>query len=256
MTDAISDPAVVEPGIEIPNAVSWLIHGASKCGKSTLADTAPAPRLHLDAEGGMGTRFTSSRKRLWDPKRQKPPETDGSWDTCVVYVRSYDDVRYTYDWLNSGNHPFKSVTLDSVSEIQQRAVDAMVGKDAMKTQDWGTLLRDVSALIRQFRDLCAHPTKPLTAVVMIAMTKKTDDKWRPYVQGQLADRLPYYVDVCGYLYVDQLSNGDTVRKLLVVQHPMFEAGERVGGRLGDVVMNPSITDMIDSIFNPTVAAVA
>lgn len=256
MTDVAADPAAVETDPEIPQAVSWLIHGASKCGKSTLADTSPAPRLHLDAEGGMGTRFTPSRKKLWDPTRQKPPVHDGTWDTCVVYVRSYNDVKYTYDWLNSGQHPFASVILDSISEIQQRAVDSLVGKDQMKTQDWGTLLRDVSAQVRQFRDLCAHPTRPLMAVVMIAMTTKKDDKWRPYVQGQLADRLPYYVDICGYLYVDQQSDGDTVRKLLVAQHPMFEAGERVGGRLGDVVTDPNIEKMIGTIFETPIPAVA
>lgn len=231
-------------------AISWLIHGRSKCGKSTLADSQPAPRLHLDAEGGMGTRFLNSRRIIWDPVRAEPPKADGSWDTCVVHVRDYETVKQSYSWLDSGQHPFRSVTLDSISEVQQRAVDSMVGTDQMKTQQWGELLREVSALVRKFRDLANHPTRPIESVLMIAMTTQTDGIWKPYVQGQLASRLPYYVDVCGYMFVDRDEQGVEHRKLLVSQHPEFEAGERVGGRLGQVVENPNIETMINTVFGP------
>lgn len=251
----VAPPVVDQPSSvdEMARSVSWLIHGGSKTGKSTLADTQPAPRLHFDAEGGMGTRFTSSKKRLWDPTRQEPPVYDGSWETCVVHVREYNHVKFGYDWLNSGLHPFRSVALDSVSEIQQRGIDAAVGKDAMKIQDWGELLREISALVRQFRDLANHPTRPIESVMLVAMTTNKDGKWRPNVQGQLADRLPYYVDVCGYLFVTQDDEGQFVRKLLVSPHPEYEAGERVGGRLGTLVENPNVSTMIDSIFSPAAA---
>lgn len=235
-------------------AISWLIHGRSKCGKSTLADTQPAPRLHLDAEGGMGTRFLSSRKKLWDPVREEPPIADGSWDTCVVHVRDYDAVKAAYSWLNSGSHPFRSVTLDSISEVQQRAVDSMVGTDQMKTQQWGELLREVSALVRKFRDLANHPTKPIESVLMVAMTSQVDGIWKPYVQGALASRLPYYVDVCGYMFVERDGEGVEHRRLLVSQHPEYEAGERVGGRLGQVVDSPDISKMLDTVFGPLPSA--
>lgn len=235
-------------------AISWLIHGRSKCGKSTLADTQPTPRLHLDAEGGMGTRFLASRRRVWDPVKSAPPEVDGTWDTCVVHVRDYESVKMSYDWLNSGQHPFRSVTLDSISEVQQRAVDSMVGTDQMKTQQWGELLREVSALVRKFRDLANHPTKPLESVLLIAMTSQVDGIWKPYVQGQLAARLPYYVDVCGYMFVERDSEGVEHRKLLVSQHPEYEAGERVGGRLGQVVEDPNIDAMINTVFGPLPSA--
>lgn len=233
-------------------AISWLIHGRSKVGKSTIADTQPAPRLHLDAEGGMGTRFLKSRKVKWDPIREAPPDADGSWDTCVVHVRDYDVIKRVYQWLESGQHEFKSVTLDSISEIQQRAVDSIAGLDQMKTQQWGELLREVSAMIRRFRDLTNHPTNPLISVLMVAMSHQTGDPpvWKPYMQGAIASRLPYYVDVCGYMFVDRDDDGQETRRLLVAQHPEFEAGERVGGVLGQVVDDPNIADMIETVFGP------
>ena len=229
---------------------SLLVHGQSKSGKSYLADTAPAPRLVLDAEGGASTRFTPSRKTVWDPQNDAPPEADGSWDTCVVYVRSFIDVQRAFDWLNSGKHPFKSVIIDSLSETQQRCVDALVGSDQMKTQDWGELLRKMSTLVRSYRDLIIHPINPLQVVVFIAMTRDFDGVKRPYVQGQLSSTLPYYVDVCAYLWSELTEDGEQSRRLLCTPHPQFEAGDRTG-RLGTVLDNPSIQQMLDTIYNQT-----
>lgn len=225
--------------------LSLLVHGHSKVGKSWLGSTTPAPRLVLDAEGG--SRFTPGTKVVWDPTKEAPPEA-GDWETCLVYVHDFAAVLQAYAWLNSGQHPFRSVSLDSVSEIQQRCVDSLVGTDQMKTQDWGTLLRQVSAVVRNFRDLVTHQTRPLDAVVLIAMTRQVETRWRPYVQGQLATVLPYYVDVCGYLFTEQMETGALRRRLLVAPHADFEAGERVGGRLGAVVDDPDVSVMINTVF--------
>lgn len=236
------------------DGLTFLIYGPSKTGKSYLADTSPAPRLVLDAEGGNGTRWTPSRKTFWNPLKEKPPVVDGSWETCIVNVLDYPTIQQAYAWLNSGEHPFRSVTLDSVSEVQQRAIDALVGIDPMKTQDWGTLLRQMSKTIRDFRDLTQHPINPLSAVVFVAMARVIDGRSAPYVQGQLATILPYQVDVFGYLthVPDPTMPGVTRRYLMVKPDPGYESGQRVGGRLGDWVEIPdheqTMTDMINKVF--------
>jgi hypothetical protein len=224
-----------------------LIHGLSKSGKSYFGDTAPAPRLILDAEGGASTRFTSSTKVMWDPMKDAPPAVDGTWDTCVVYIRTFQDVQRVYDWLNSGKHGFQSVIIDSLSETQQRCIDVIVGTDQMKTQDWGDLLRKMSALVRSYRDLIIHPTNPLQAVIFIAMTREINDVRRPYVQGQLSNTLPYYVDVCGYLWTELQEDGSVRRRLLCAPHSSFEAGDRTG-KLGNVIDNPEVTSMLEMIY--------
>jgi hypothetical protein len=167
----------------------------------------------------------------------------------MVYVREYSAVTRALDWLMSGQHPFSSVILDSVSEMQQRCVDNMVGTNPMKQQDWGQLLRIVSDTIRKFRDLITHPTHPLWAVVFIAMTGERTSKWKPLVQGALRDTLPYYVDVCGYMFIDQPLDGPSARRLLVAPNAEFEAGERVGGVLGAVIDNPTIPWMLSQVIN-------
>lgn len=229
------------------SGLSILVHGPAKAGKTTFAETSPRPRLVIDAEGG--TRFTPSRKKAWNPATEHPPTDDGTWDTCVIYTRDYQTMEVAYQWLASGQHPFKSLVVDSLSEIQQRLVDQIAGAGRMEQQLWGDLLRQMSSRVRQMRDLIIHPTNPLEAVVLVAMTR-ADQKGKqvPLVQGQLKDTLPYYLDVTGYFYTEaNPETGVLERKLLVSPQAMFEAGDRTG-RLDPIVQDPNIEVMLNKIF--------
>lgn len=225
--------------------INIIVHGPSKHGKSTLADTCPAPRVIIDAEGG--SRFTPSTKVLWDPLNEPIPPLDGTWESAIVHPRNYDAVLKVYEILDQQEHPFRSVVMDSISEVQQKCVRAIAGVNPMQTQDWGTLLRKVSDLARGFRDLITHPLHPLDAVVIIAMTKQEDGKWIPFVQGQLKTSLPYYFDLCTYLCRVQTPGGTEVHRLFIAPVPGFETGERVGGILGAYRDNANIADMLNTI---------
>lgn len=233
-------------------ALSILVHGHSKVGKTTFAATAPYPRLLLDVESA--SRFLQVNKVYWDPNDGPPPVADGSWDTCIVLVRDYDTVLKVYQWLQSGQHQFRSLILDSISELQVRLKERIAGRGQLQTQQWGEVLTALAGLMRDFRDLTMHPTNPLEAVVLTAMTQNRDGMYKPYLQGQLATVIPYFFDVTGYLYVDQVATEDPtaplveVRRLLTRKHPMFEAGERVQGLIPPVVDNPSVEGMLNTIF--------
>ena len=224
--------------------ISMLIHGNSKAGKTYLANTAPGPRLILDAEGG--TRFLKTNKIVWDP-RQPPPDCKPD-DTVLVYIRDFGSLAHAYQWLAAGKHPFNSVILDSISEIQQRCIDALVGTEQMKLQDWGELARKVAKLVRDYRDLLIHPTKPLQTVILIAMTRKdnTSGKYSPYVQGQLAIALPFYIDLVGFLQAQQDESGNMQRYLLVQPHNQYEAGDRTGV-FPPIITNPNIVEMLQEV---------
>jgi hypothetical protein len=217
-----------------------LLHGFSGSGKSTLAASAPGPVLILDAESGSDW---FDDVVYWNPASEEPPKP-GDWKYCVVQVLDYESVVRAYEWLASGDHPFSSVILDSVSEIQQRCVDSIAGANQMKTQDWGELLRTVAGQIRKFRDLKSHPTNPLWAVVFVAMTQKIDGKQEPLVQGKLKEFLPYYCDMVGWLYVETDDFGSEHRNLLTGPDPLYLAKERMGGRLPKIIQDPDIKDML------------
>lgn len=232
---------------DVPDGISTVVFGGPKVGKSSLGDTAPKPLLVIDAEGG--SRFTPSRKIKWNPEHP-PPVADGTWETAVVNATSFRSVQLCYDLLVRGDHPFKGVTIDSISEVQQRAIDNMVGANKMDRDAWGDLLRIMSELIRSFRDLTVHPTHPLDAVTFIAMARQDKDTkiWKPYAQGQLSVTLPYYVDVCAYLAVLPATEmSPKTRRLYIDPIPGFETGERLNGYLGATIDNANITDMVATL---------
>lgn len=242
-------------------ALSILVHSDTKVGKSTFANTTPAPRLLLDAEAAY--RFLPGEKVFWDPTIEAPPEYDGSWETCVVILRTYSHLARAYEWLNSGQHPFVSVIIDSISEVQTKCKDDISPNGQMKIQMWGDLLTQMERLVRGFRDLTEHPTRPLQAVVITAMTQQRDGKYRPYVQGQLQVKLPYFLDLIMFMYVeDQPDQNDPtkaptkIRRGLTVPHVQYEAGERLQGRLPEVLDNPNVLTMLDMVFGPATDAAA
>jgi hypothetical protein len=236
--------------------MSWLIHGYSKKGKSTLAATAPKPVLVLDAEGSW--RFIPARKVEWNPLTETPPtypvderaktpqNPEGRWDVCIVYIAEWATVQMTYNYLTQWPNLFTtcgpvSVVIDSITEIQRRCRTNLKGTDAMKIQDWGVLLSLMDATIRGFRDLCLMPQLAVRCVVFVSETREgTNGRLVPYMQGQIAVSLPYWVDVCGYLYPDYEVDGNgqatqEVRRLWIGPHQQYESGERVQGKLGSVL---------------------
>lgn len=242
-------PQKEKEGAEAAEA-TWtlLIHAASKTGKSWLLDTLPAPRLILDVEGRA--RFTpSSPKVYWDPKAGPPPEA-GDWVTCVAAVPDYDTLEAAFKWLRSGQHPFVSVGVDSLMEAQKRAKDIVVpGIDALRTQDWGELLRRLERLVRDYRDLRLVPATGVKVIAFLAGTRETDNGTKePLLEGAIRDAVPYYLDTVGYLYKAQREDGSLVRGLLVDQQPGFVAGDgtgRIVAKHGPVVWDPNLTELFD-----------
>jgi hypothetical protein len=229
---AVQNYGIVEPTPYIPQparqfqGLSFLVHADAKAGKSTFADTGPRPRLIMDIEG---TSFwTPSRKIYWDPMREPVPQNDGTWESCIVLIRQAREIDAVYRVLASGQHPFMSLSVDSVTEMQQRVIDELSpGTGKVDRDNWGVILRKITSMVRAYRDLITHPVHPLWSVTFVAGTSEYKNKWRPMVQGQSRDYLPYYVDVLGYIH----ANPDNTRDLLIGPHPNYETGERVGGRL-------------------------
>ena len=124
-----------------------------------------------DVEGGH--KFLPIKIKYWDPV------SGGAAGVrrLVGHLRGGDhDVRpdagRSYAWLQSGRHPFKSVIVDSISELQVKAIEQIAGREQMQMQTWGELLRTLTGLMRDLRDLTMHPTNPLQAVVLTAMTRR------------------------------------------------------------------------------------
>jgi hypothetical protein len=209
----------------VMRGLSLMVHADAKAGKSTLGATVPAPRVVLDAESGSF--WAPGRKIEWNPMRETVPVPDGTWDSAMVRVADTAVAKRVYDVLNSGQHGFNGMVIDSLTEVQQRIIDDLAGTRQLSREQWGVLLRNVNAMIRQFRDLISHPIRPMWGICYIAGTHQFQGKWRPLLQGGARDYVPYYPDILGYIGAMQ----DGSRHLLIGPHPQYETGERVGGRL-------------------------
>ena len=257
-------------------AFSALVHAYTKVGKSTLANTSPAPRLLFDAESAH--RWLPGEKIFWEPRREPPPQLgygryymnrpdvfQVNWDTCVIIVREYSDMVQGVEWLKTGLHPFESANVDSISEIQDKCKRHVLrGSDKdMEWKAWNALLNHMGKLLRELRDLTTHPTRPLQSVILTAMTR-TDQKGRqvPYLQGQIAIQAPYFFDIEGYLKIMTFTNpqnpsqSQSYRVLQIEADATAEAGNRVQGRLPATMFlspdpnNQTVLNMIKQLSSP------
>ncbi len=228
-------------------SLTMVVHGESGAGKSYLADTAPGPRLIIDVEGGV--RFTPSSKMPWDPKGPIPAVNEN--DSVVVQARDIETIQLAYSWLAHGEHPFKSVIIDSLTEAQKRSIDSMVGTEQMRIQDYGTLLRKMEGLVRAFRDLTMTENGVEVVIFVCGSREKGQEHAvvRPALVGSMAEQLGYNVDVMMYLTLVLDPEGELGRRGLFAQVNGIAAKDRTG-KLGVSMDAPSIPKMLDTVYGP------
>lgn len=252
--------------IDTDNVASFLVFSDSKEGKSTLTSTAPLPLLVLDAEGSW--KFIDEvgyksgvplRKKPWNPMKEAIPRYDGTWDVVRVHVDSWETMQQVYLHLTQTEHDFVTIVLDSITELQRRCkANIRSVSPQMDQQRWGQLLDAMDGVIRGFRDLTLMPNT-IRCVIFVSEMAMKDGKWRPYMQGQIRDTMPYWVDACGCLFTELRPNGDQqvkVKRLLIGAgvSPAHVVGERFQGRLPDIVDDPNFTEMMKAIYPSTITS--
>lgn len=184
------------------------IYGDPGVGKTPTGQTASCPRLIVDTENG--TKFLRGPKVYWDPLREALPEVPAN-GTCIVQGRDWETFEAVYEVLYSGQHPFRSLVIDSLSELQKRARDKIFAAgeaqgngaaDAMSENRWGILLIRMETVVRELRDLSMNPVRPLQTVVLVCLEDVVNGKKVPLIQGKLGKSLPGFVDVIAHISAD------------------------------------------------------
>lgn len=161
-----------------------VVYGPPGAGKTTMGATFPDV-LFLSAESGL----LSIRDQELD----------------VWEVENWEDMEEAFKHLKTGDHPYHSVVIDSLTEVQKKLNEHIIRKfpqkrrdyeDLMSMSDWGYSIDRLRKMCRAFRDL------PLN-VVFIALAQEivTDDELivKPALSGKtLPDELAGWVDAVIY----------------------------------------------------------
>lgn len=112
---------------DISNRDSFVFYGRSGTGKTTLSCTFPGPILLLDVKDRGTDSIDSDRD-----------------DVKVREIESWKDYEDTYWWLKKNPGAYKTVVIDTVTQLQQLAVIKVLedsNKDTDKAGEWGTMTK-------------------------------------------------------------------------------------------------------------------
>jgi hypothetical protein len=230
--------------------LNMMIYGDSGAGKTLLAGTAAfvqelSPVLFVDVEGGTLTLG----------------QFDSTADIDVVRMNEWRSVQKVYNELFSGRHPYKTVVIDSLTEMQKFAMNTVLGAgreiDAIgympEFKEWHINTEQLRRLVRAFRDLPVNTI--FTALAMDVpdpRTAKTENPLilkKPDFTKKLAAEIPAFFDVLFYLYV-RASGQKNVRFIQTDKDNRIVAKCRVRG-LPIIIENPDMERLYDMLIrNP------
>lgn len=193
------------------NGVKMLVYGQAGAGKTSLIRSLPDP-IVLSAEGGL----------LSIQDANLP----------YIEIASMEDLMEAHTWLTSGDGVhYKSVALDSISEIAEVVLnhEKKIAKDPR--QAYGAMQEQMADIIRAFRDL------PGRHVYMSAKLEKSQDEmgrilYAPSMPGnKTGQQLPYFFDEVLALRVEKDADGNTQRAIMCDSDGLWMAKDR-SGKLG------------------------
>lgn len=208
------------------SAIKLLVYGAAGVGKTSLIPTMPKPII-LSAEAGL--------------------LSIAGADLPFVAIKSMDDLREAYSWLTTSDDAkgYKSIALDSISEIAEVCLESEKAKAKDPRQAFGEMATTMAQVIRMFRDI------PDRHVLFTAKLDKSQDEtgrmlYAPSMPGnKTGQALPYYFDIVAALRVEKDGDGNAQRALMCDTDGLWQAKDR-SGKL-DAFEAPDIGEIIAKI---------
>ena len=214
---------VVRPD-SLPPFVNFLVYGEPGVGKTCLAASASQveamhPVLLLDVEGG-----TLSLRKLY-------PDVD------IVRIKSFLDFVEVHKALRQPDSPYRTVILDSLTEIQKLGMYEIMRKTVEKDEDrdpdlpgigeWGKNIEQTRKIVRAFRNLPAHVI--VTGLVMTEKQKNGKTLHKPSLSGKLSGEVAGFFDIVVYMYLKdrtEAEGGGTTRNIMTQGTENYVAKDR------------------------------
>lgn len=133
--------------------IKGLIYGQPGAGKTYLGCTMPEPIILLTEGDVARPTILRAQKDLG----KKVP---------IWPIASVKDLEQAYLYLRNGDHSFKSVVLDSITDMNRIVMEEAVGSakarkaehdpDLLDIKDWNRVDQRMRKILRSFRDLDMH----------------------------------------------------------------------------------------------------
>jgi len=227
--------------------VKFLIYGESGAGKTVFSSSWP-DCVFLDIDKGMSS---VTRRVARIPISATKQQT--AWDAMTRAIA----------YLESGQHNFKTVVVDSLNEMQAIAMDDILenfpeirrpyNRLASKG-DYGMMLFDFDHALRRLKALPMH----VVFVCQVASREYETDVIQPQLTGKNTPRtVARMMDVIGYLYKqeggDEETSGDKSVRIMIFDAVNHVTKDR-SGLLPMRVQNPVFATLYEhwqTQFDPT-----
>lgn len=228
---------------DIERSYSSVVYGRSGSGKTTFSSSMPKPLLLADVKD-RGTDSIS--------------DVDG---ISVLSVKTWADFEDLY-WFLSKDTKFKSVVIDTVSQLQDLAIlevnsnSKAGGWGTMTKQQWGEVASLLKTWLIRYRDLDKH-------VMFIAQDRVfngdeesedngIDPQMGPRLMPSVASTINAGVDIVAHTFLRQHTEIQVVNKKRV-QKRQIQYAMRVGPNPSFItkIRKPKKVVVPEFIVNPT-----
>lgn len=227
-----SDPADFDIPLEVhagefdPSNVKMLVYGESGSGKTVFSSTFPRP-IFLDIDKGMAS-ITRKVHR--------------------IDVNSWEDIANTEKYLRSSKHPFRTIVIDSLNELQYISMNSIIRNfpnvrrpysDLPGQSDYGAMLQHFEDMVRRFKAVKIN----LICICNVAPQEFETDLVQPQMIGKHMPRtISRMMDVIGYLYKGEAGSaengGDKKPRIMVFDATNYVTKDR-SDMLPPSVENPT-----------------
>lgn len=233
---------------EAPPWMNIFLYGDPGAGKTVLAGSADeVPEMHpvlfVDVEGG------SFSLRSFYPGVE------------LVRVTSLQELVEVYKTLALMEHGYKTVVLDSISEINKMIMTDIMREvvsedeerdpDVPSIREWGKLGEQMRRMIRRFRDLPMHTI--FTALLDESEDKKGRSRRLPLLNGKFKKEVVGFMDISLFVYAKHVrvnANGEPDpdadealhRFVLSSSTDEYVCKDR-SNRLPEIMLDPTMTKL-------------
>jgi len=145
----VINPLNAKPLADRELPINAVIYGRSGTGKTTFASSFPKPLLLIDIRD-RGTDSIANAK-----------------NTDYIDLQNVQQLEDIVEHLRLAEHKYKSVVIDTVTQLQQMMIEELLAekkKDtkeagkwgSMTLKDWGTISSNMRFLLSRFKDLPIH----------------------------------------------------------------------------------------------------